>query len=298
MSAPVRCRPQHDDAPVVTRSLLEESNVAAAIFPERSRRSRSDTSTSRKNIKFGGVWACRSDSSTRVSEASETRDTTRRTGVSLCRPTAGRGDASDKSNSSTVGQVSRSRSDGVRLFDSCYTQALNTTLHARQRPRRVASRLWTLLEVAHLWVAAVSHSRLHVVTGLARSDFVPPHSHVHLQIGRQQDGQCGLFAAVGNRRCEWHRSYEAPAAQAATRQAQGTSNASRNCSRRNVAPLAGCPLFRVFCVRICDAHEVLRRLCSPGPSSCSSQEDPHCAVAGMDAPIAHSEWHGWMASPQ
>ena len=141
MSAPVRCRPQHDDAPVVTRSLLEESNVAAAIFPERSRRSRSDTSTSRKNIKFGGVWACRSDSSTRVSEASETRDTTRRTGVSLCRPTAGRGDASDKSNSSTVGQVSRSRSDGVRLFDSCYTQALNTTLHARQRPRRVASRL-------------------------------------------------------------------------------------------------------------------------------------------------------------
>ena len=29
-----------------------------------------------------------------------------------------------------------------------------------------------------------------------------------------------------------------------------TSNASRNCSRRNVAPLAGCPLFRVFCVRI------------------------------------------------
>ena len=81
------------------------------------------------------------------------------------------------------------------------------------------------------------HSRLHVVTGLARSDFVPPHSHVHLQNGRQQDGQCGLFAAVGNRRCEWHRSYEAPAAQAATRQ----RNASRNSSRRNVAPLAGCP---------------------------------------------------------
>ena len=82
MSAPVGCRPQHDDAPV-TRSLSEESNVAAAIFRERSRRSRSDTSTSRKNIKFGGVGACRSDSSTRVSEASETRDTTRRTGVSL-----------------------------------------------------------------------------------------------------------------------------------------------------------------------------------------------------------------------
>ena len=27
-----------------------------------------------------------------------------------------------------------------------------------------------------------------------------------------------------------------------------------NSSRRNVAPLAGCPLFRVFCVRGYDAH--------------------------------------------
>ena len=28
---------------------------------------------------------------------------------------------------------------------------------------------------------SLSLSRLHVVTGLARSDSVPPHSHVHLQ---------------------------------------------------------------------------------------------------------------------
>ena len=29
------------------------------------------------------------------------------------------------------------------------------------------------------------------------------------------------------------------------------------------------------------------------PSACFC-----AAVAGMDAPIAHSEWHGWMASPR
>jgi hypothetical protein len=39
-----------------------------------------------------------------------------------------------------------------------------------------------------------------------------------------------------------------PAAQAATQQA--TQQEFPNSSRRNVAPLAGCPLFRVFCVRI------------------------------------------------
>ena len=85
------------------------------------------------------------------------------------------------------------------------------------------------------------HSRLHVVTGLARSDFVPPHSHVHLQNGRQQDGQCGLFAAVGNRRCEWHRSYEAPAAQAATRQATPAGIPAGETLRRLLAaPCSGC----------------------------------------------------------
>jgi hypothetical protein len=85
------------------------------------------------------------------------------------------------------------------------------------------------------------HSRLHVVTGLTRSEFVPPHSHVHLQNGRQQYVQCGLFAAVGNRRCEWHRSYEAPVAQAATRQATPAGiPAGETLRRLRVAPCSGC----------------------------------------------------------
>ena len=163
------------------------------------------------------------------------------------------------------------------------------------RYRKYASTNY-FLDLVYLSFLLQCHSRLHVVTGLARSDFVPPHSHVHLQNGRQQDGQCGLFAAVGNRRCEWHRSYEAPAAQAATRQAQGTSNASRNCSRRNVAPLAGCPLFRVFCqwFRNAPAHvryvsittswpDVLPSACRV--ATCTSRETPPPALRFRDALI-------------
>lgn len=148
MSVPVGCRPQHDDAPV-TRSLSEESNVAAAIFPERSRRSRSDTSTSRKNIKFGGVGACRSDSSTRVSEASETRDTTRRTGVSLP-PDGSRRRLRQVELALYVGQVSR----GVGAT-GCATLRLVlygplTRRYTRVSGRDESRRVWTLLDLAHL----------------------------------------------------------------------------------------------------------------------------------------------------
>ena len=52
------------------------------------------------------------------------------------------------------------------------------------RYRKYASTNY-FLDLVYLSFLLQCHSRLHVVTGLARSDFVPPHSHVHLQNGRQ-----------------------------------------------------------------------------------------------------------------
>ena len=59
------------------------------------------------------------------------------------------------------------------------------------RYRKYASTNY-FLDLVYLSFLLQCHSRLHVVTGLARSDFVPPHSHVHLQNGRQHN-----MASVG-----------------------------------------------------------------------------------------------------
>ena len=69
------------DAPV-TRSVGGVERRGRDFSRAKSDESERQVDASKK-YKFGRVGACRSDSSTRVSEASETRDTTRRTGVSL-----------------------------------------------------------------------------------------------------------------------------------------------------------------------------------------------------------------------
>jgi hypothetical protein len=87
------------------------------------------------------VGLCRSDSSTRVSDESATpgRDSSERRvaaagRVGVTRPTSG---------TSTVGQVSRSRSDSGSRADGStpLIHVRKAMLHARQRPRRVGPTL-------------------------------------------------------------------------------------------------------------------------------------------------------------
>ena len=148
MSAPGGCRgPQH-----ATRSVGGVENEAAANFRERSWRSRSDTSTRRKTTKFGGVGACRSDSSTRVSEESETRYTTRRTGVSL--PPDG-----SRRRLRQVELALKARCRGVGATRGATLRLVLyrplTRRYTRVSGRDESRRVWTRLDLAHLWCSAI-----------------------------------------------------------------------------------------------------------------------------------------------
>ena len=114
------------------RSRRVEESKAFSTDGESDESDESDRrgATPRDCYKIGWVGLCRSDSSTRVSDESATpgRDSSDRRvaaarRVGATRPTSG---------TSTVGQVSRSRSDSGRRVDSSYTRPKSNVTRASE----------------------------------------------------------------------------------------------------------------------------------------------------------------------
>ena len=133
------------------RSRRVEESKAFSTDGESDESDESDRrgATPRDCYKIGWVGLCRSDSSTRVSDESATpgRDSSDRRvaaarRVGATRPTSG---------TSTVGQVSRSRSDSGRRVDSSYTRPKsNVTRASEAATSRIDSDAsWTWLIYAH-----------------------------------------------------------------------------------------------------------------------------------------------------
>ena len=122
--------------PTIARSRRVEESKAFSTDGESDESDESDRrgATPRDCYKIGWVGLCRSDSSTRASDESATpgRDSSDRRvaaarRVGATRPTSG---------TSTVGQVSRSRSDSGRRVDSSYTRPKSNVTRASEHKGR------------------------------------------------------------------------------------------------------------------------------------------------------------------